>query len=265
MEPFQLLPENEAPSLLMLQPWCELDHLTAGFTTRHAFNTALHVGDAPETVINNRKRVVEQLGWPFEAFTCAEQVHGNNVYLVTSDDAGRGRFDRLSAIADTDALITNVPGVLLAMYFADCVPLYFYDPVTESIGLAHAGWKGTVSEIAVKTVEKMTAAFGTEPKNLMAAIGPSIGASCYEVDESVLQHVRPLDDKSIIQISPSSDRAQLDLKHLNRHLMIKAGIMPSRIEMSSWCTGCRTDLLFSHRMENGTTGRMMSWLGKKSR
>jgi YfiH family protein len=276
MEPFQLRPESDESSLLMLQSWCDLDCVTAGFTTRHAYNSALHVGDNPDNVIINRRRVVERLGWSFEAFTCAEQVHGNNVYVVTQEDAGRGRDDRLNAIAESDALITNVPGVLLAMYFADCVPLYFYDPVTASLGLAHAGWKGTVSEVAVKTVKKMTDTYGAKPENLLAVIGPSIGACCYEVDESVLQHVRPLlkslqennrslDAESIIQPLPTSDRAHLDLKHLNRHLMIKAGIMPSRIEMSTWCTGCRTDLLFSHRKENGVTGRMMSWLGKKLR
>jgi YfiH family protein len=274
VEPFQLSSESDESSLLMLRSWCDLDGITAGFTTRQAFNTALHVGDNPENVVNHRRRVVERLGWSFDSFTCAEQVHGSHVHVVTQEDTGRGRYDRQSSIADTDALITNVPGVLLAMYFADCVPLYFYDPLTESLGLAHAGWKGTVSEIAIKTVEKMTENFGAKPENMLAAIGPSIGACCYEVDESVLRHVRPLleslqvsnrsaDFQSIIQPSPTIDRAHLDLKHLNRHLMIKAGIMPSRIEMSSWCTGCRTDMLFSHRKENGVTGRMMSWLGKK--
>ncbi len=276
MEPFQLRTENEDSSLLLLHSWCQVDGVTAGFTTRQAMNTALHVGDDPDSVINNRRRVMEQLGWPFTAFTCAEQVHSSNVHVVTKEDAGHGRNGRLSAIQGTDALITNESDVLLAMYFADCVPLYFYDPVTESAGLAHAGWKGTVSEIAVRTVEKMQETYGVLPENLLAAIGPSIGCCCYEVDESVLQHVRPLfeslqsgnnsiDVTNIIQSVQINDRAHLDLKHLNRHLMIKAGILPSRIEMSSWCTACRTDLFFSHRKEKGATGRMMSWLGKKSR
>jgi YfiH family protein len=275
MEPFQLRSEDGDTSLLMLQSWCESNGVTAGFTTRQAMNMALHVGDDPESVLNNRRRVAEQLGWPYEFFTCAEQVHGNHLHIVTRKDAGRGREDRISAFANTDALITNEPDILLVMFFADCVPLYFYDPVTESIGLAHAGWKGTVSEIAVKTVEKMKEAYGVEPGNLRAAIGPSISGSCYEVDESVLQHVRPLleslqvgkntlEANTIIQPHENNNRALLDLKHLNRHLMIKAGILPSRIEMSSWCTASRTDLLFSHRKENGITGRMMSWLGRKS-
>lgn len=272
MEPFQAKNED---TLLLLQPWCNWESVTAGFTTRHAMNTALHVGDDPKRVLQNRRRIAERLGWDFAAWTCAEQVHGNHVHVVTKQDVGRGRNDRSTAIADTDGLITNEPDILLVMYFADCVPLYFYDPVTGAMGLAHAGWKGTVAEIAVKTVEKMTAEFGVKPEDLFAAIGPSIGSCCYEVDEAVLKHVRPLlieleqsnhlVENEIVIPSNAGDRARLDLKHLNRHLMIKAGILPTRIEMSTWCTGCRTDLLFSHRTEGGRTGRMMSWLGRKSR
>ncbi|WP_240702796.1 peptidoglycan editing factor PgeF [Cohnella luojiensis] len=268
--------DSEVPPLFMLKSWCELDGLTAGFTTRQAGNAALHVGDMPQAVIDNRRSVMEQLGWGFEAFTCAEQVHGSEVHIIAPGDKGRGRSDRASAIPDTDALITNESNVLMAMYFADCVPLYFYDPVSGSMGLAHAGWKGTIAEIAVKTVEKMQAQFGVQPANLLTAIGPSIGSCCYEVDQSVLKHVvllleslqagnPSLGASDIIKPVAETDRAMLDLKHLNRHLMIKAGILPSRIEMSTWCTGCRTDLLFSHRMEKGATGRMMSWLGRKSR
>jgi len=269
LEPFQLNIENEnPPSLFLLRPWSDLDGVTAGFTTRQALNSALHVGDDPVSVLRNREKITDRLGWNFASFTCAEQVHSNHVYVVTSEDSGRGRSDRESAIQDTDALITNEPDVLLAMFFADCVPLYFYDPVTESLGLAHAGWKGTVAEIAVKTVEKMQAVYGVQPENILAAIGPSIGSCCYEVDDNVLRNVRPLlaaDDLNVIKPGETEGRARLDLKHLNRQLMIKAGIMPSRIEISSWCTSCRTDLLFSHRKEKGATGRMMSWLGKKSR
>ena len=275
MEPFRLKEDNPEAALLMLQSWCASDGITAGLTTRHANNTALHVGDDPAAVIENRKLVAKRLGWPFEAWTCAEQVHGNRVRVITRDTVGSGRNDRESAIPDTDALVTNEPDLLLVMFYADCVPLYFYDPVTQCLGLAHAGWKGTVADIAARTVETMSAAFGAKPANIRGAIGPSIGGCCYEVDEAVLQHVRPVLEslrtgsdqepvKSIIQ--PSQDgRARLDLKLLNRHLMIKAGILPSNIELTSWCTGCRTDLLYSHRMEQGQTGRMMSWLGRKTR
>jgi len=277
LEPFQLREETERPSsAFLLAPWNGRDGLTAGFSARQTGNAALHVGDDPGAVVRNREALAESLGWRFETYTCAEQVHGSEVRVVEASDAGSGRATLDNAIPGTDALITNEPDVLLAMFFADCVPLYFYDPRTGAIGLAHAGWKGTVSEIAVKTVEKMRERFGADPVNMKAAIGPSIGGCCYEVDENVLKRVRPLLDslsvadshfspKDIVIPNDKGDRARLDLKHLNRQLMIKAGIMPSRIEMSSWCTSCRTDLFFSHRKEKGNTGRMMSWLGKKSR
>ncbi|CAM3726697.1 peptidoglycan editing factor PgeF [Cohnella lubricantis] len=291
MEPFKITDRGEASAVLLhLDTWEEkCEGLTVGFTTRQgghsasprdSLNTALHVGDDLAAVLRNRRRTAETLGWDFAAWTCAEQVHSARVRVVASAERGRGRESRESAIQDTDALVTNEPDLLLVMYFADCVPLYFYDPETGAMGLAHAGWKGTVADIAGETVRTMAASFGTRPENLLAAIGPSIGPCCYEVDEPVMKHVRPLvselmgESESLAGagfesrgnppfIERGNGRASLDLKEINRHLMIKAGILPSRIELSSWCTGCRTDLFFSHRKENGATGRMMSWLGKK--
>jgi polyphenol oxidase len=266
MEPVKLpVTDGEQAGLLRLGIDNVWDGVTAGFTTRLAGNTALHVGDDPAAVIERRRLIADRLGWDFAAWTCAEQVHGTNVHIVRKSDAGRGSSDRGSAVPDTDALITDEPDVLLVQYFADCVPLYFLDPETGAMGLAHAGWKGTVADIAGQTVSQMAAAYGTKPADLIAAVGPSIGGCCYEVDETVIRHVRPIAHPEGVLTTASEGRARLDLKELNRHFMIKAGILPSRIEMSRWCTGCRTDLFFSHRKENGSTGRMMSWLGRKSR
>lgn len=278
MEPFayktaSAASERRTPGLLPLAPWSGFEGLTAGFSTRlggsslpprDSLNTALHVGDDESAVIANRRAVADALGWPFEAWTCAEQVHGSRVVRVTGDERGMGRLSRESAIQDADALITDEPGILLTMYFADCVPLYFYDPEHEALGLAHAGWKGTVADVAGETIRAMVEAFGTAPAQLYAAIGPSIGACCYEVDDTVMNRVREVvpDDDSF-HVPSSAGKSRLNLKEINKHLMIKAGILPSRIEMSGWCTSCSTDLFFSHRKERGQTGRMMSWLGKK--
>ncbi|MBB6673208.1 peptidoglycan editing factor PgeF [Cohnella nanjingensis] len=279
MEPFaaqsSTQPEQSQAALLHLAPWASLAGVTAGFTSRRggvsaapwqSLNVALHVGDDAEDVIRNRRIVSEALDWPFEAWTCAEQVHGSRVYVVRTEDRGAGRERRASAIQDADALVTDEPNVLLAMYFADCVPLYFYDPRHGALGLAHAGWKGTVLDIASETVRAMAAEYGTDPRELRAAIGPSIGACCYEVDEAVMQRVRPLTAGADgrFYTEGADGKANLDLKEINRHLMIKAGILPSRIEMSTWCTSCRTDVFFSHRRERGRAGRMMSWLGKRN-
>lgn len=278
MEPFANTIESTSagrrvPGLLPLAPWSRFEGLTAGFSTRiggssppprDGLNTALHVGDDEHAVIANRRAIAEALGWPFEAWTCAEQVHGITVVRITSAERGLGRLSRDSAIQDADALITDEPDVLLAMYFADCVPLYFYDPERGAIGLAHAGWKGTVDDVAAATIRAMADAFGTDASGLYAAIGPSIGACCYEVDDIVMNRVRGIvpDDESF-HVPSSEGKSRLNLKEINKHLMIKAGILPSRIEMSGWCTSCSTDLFFSHRKERGQTGRMMSWLGKK--
>ncbi|MBW5444799.1 peptidoglycan editing factor PgeF [Cohnella sp. CFH 77786] len=265
MEPFAPMGEAGETPFLELRDWKRYDGISAGFTTRQAGNTALHVGDDADAVATRRQAVAEMLGWDFAAFTCGEQVHGHHVYTVRKEDAGRGRLDRMSAIADSDALITDEPGIMLVQFFADCVPLYFLDPVTGAIGLAHAGWKGTVADIAGHTVRRMAEQYGTNPADLRSAIGPSIGPCCYEVDEAVIGRVTQIEGGSRMLDVTENGRARLDLKELNRHLMIKAGILPSRIEMSTWCTGCRTDLFFSHRAENGKTGRMMSWLGRKTR
>ncbi|MFC3344138.1 peptidoglycan editing factor PgeF [Paenibacillus abyssi] len=261
----------------------EQDGLTAGFTGRHggvsghpwtSLNLGLHVGDEPARVVQNRRLVAESLKWPFDAWTCAEQVHGCRVRQVTSADRGSGRENRAGAIADCDALMTNETGVLLTSFYADCVPIYYVDPVCRVIALAHAGWKGTVLEIARMTVESMKDAYGSEPKDIFAAIGPSIGQCCYEVDQPVIERVEPLVQRlsTELEVSPAEmmlengeGKARLNLKEINRQIMIKAGILPTHIELTERCTGCRTDLFFSHRMEDGKTGRMVSWIGMKER
>lgn len=254
-------------------------HVSAGISSRaggvskdhlQSLNCALHVGDIPDKVFANRAIIADQLGIPFEAWTCAEQVHGNRVTTVTVNERGRGRLRREDAIQETDALITNESGVWLTAFFADCVPLYFFDPVQKAVGIAHAGWKGTVLQIADETVKAMAAQFGSKPTDLLAAIGPSIGVCCYEVDEVVASPVQDTweqlgiseaRDKFLVPKSDKPGKFMLNLQHLNREIMIKAGILPSRIEICGMCTSCRTDSFFSHRKEQGRTGRMAAWIG----
>lgn len=275
------------PRLLHLEPWGrQFSQMTAGFTTRQggvgiapyaSLNCAYHVGDDADDVLHNRKLVAEQLGFSVEAWTCGEQVHGKQVAVITAEDRGRGLQDRQSALQDTDGLVTNVPGVLLTSFYADCVPLYFYDPVQQAVGLAHAGWKGTVAGIAQSMIETMEENYGSRRQDIRCAIGPSIGDCCYEVDENVMQHVRVwLDDptgndeymksaSNRIYQPANNGKTMLNLKECNRHIMMKAGILPDHIECTSWCTSCHTELFFSYRKENGTTGRMASWIGLEER
>ncbi|MNP43457.1 Laccase domain protein [compost metagenome] len=168
-------------------------------------------------------------------------------------------------------MLTDVPGILLTSFYADCVPLYFYDHVKQVIGLAHAGWKGTVLGIASDMVNKMKEAYGCDIRDIRAAIGPSIGACCYEVDEKVMSHVYEL-EKGIMgnneytgawYQNKDNGKSMLNLKEMNRHIMMKAGILPTHIECTTWCTSCRNDLFFSYRKDGGITGRMASWIGLK--
>jgi YfiH family protein len=283
MEAFKPIQSAKGPSLFLLSEWSARDErLTAGFTGRNggvskapwsSFNMGLHVGDLDEAVIANRQLLADAVGWPFEAWTCAEQVHSNRMHQVTEADKGSGRVSLNDVLKDCDAIMTDVPGVLLASFYADCVPLYFYDPEHDAIALAHAGWKGTVQQIASETIQAMVSAYGTNPQALLAAIGPSIGGCCYEVDGPVINQVQLLLNRLGVQgeeaeamlKTEGSGKANLDLKEINRQIMIKAGILPIRIELTEWCTGCRRDLFFSHRKEGGKTGRMASWIGIRER
>ncbi|OWA36716.1 multicopper polyphenol oxidase [Saccharibacillus sp. O16] len=280
-EPFAHLIAENGAELFEISPWQAFDGLSAGFTGRgggvsegmyHSLNCALHVDDQPEHVRVNRTRVAEANGFRFEDWTCGEQVHKAEVAVVTAADRGRGRNDRESAFADTDGLLTDVPGILLTSFYADCVPLYFFDPQRRVIGLAHAGWKGTVAEIARRMVEKMQAHYGSRVEDIQAAIGPCIGESRYEVNEVVMDQVRVLlekekgnESRSLADFSEDlgGGKALLNLKELNRHIMIRSGIRPENIQCTDWCTASRTDLFFSHRQEKGRTGRMASWIGWK--
>ena len=281
MEPFVL--EEGSPPLFRLKPWQEkYAGITAGFTSREggvgkapydSFNCAFHVGDDPDDVISNRRILAESLGFQLQDWTCGEQTHGVNIGVIDHRDRGRGSLDRVSAFADTDGLLTQVPGVFLTSFYADCVPLYFYDPVQTVVGLAHAGWKGTVAQIAAAMVDKMHDVYGTRPQDILAAIGPSIGACCYEVNDHVMRHVYMLEgeddtghpfSESVYRASEANaDKRLLNLKELNQRIMIKAGILPTHIECTTWCTSCNPDLFFSYRKENGITGRMTSWIGIK--
>ncbi|MGN7470015.1 peptidoglycan editing factor PgeF [Brevibacillus sp. SAFN-007a] len=266
---------EEEASIMTLTDWeAHFPGLVAGFTVRlggeseepyGSFNLGLHVGDDPEHVVANRKKLAEQVGMPFEAWTCADQVHGNRVCQVTAKGAGKDSLE--DVIAGTDGLFTREKGVLLTSFYADCVPLYFLDPASEAIGLAHAGWKGTVGRIAEEMVKALQTHYQAQPGDIRVAIGPSIGGCCYEVDERIMAQVRTSTPNWEPAVSPSAAGTyMLDLRRLNREILLEAGISRANMLVTDWCTSCRTDLFFSHRKEAGPgkmTGRMASYIGWK--
>lgn len=283
MEPFHYVQKSTEPAVFYLQRWMEqFPGLTVGMTARQggvssspyeSLNMGLHVGDHPSDVVANRRRAAEAAGIPLSSWVFAEQVHGVRVAEIVEADRGKGTNSREDEIPSCDALITNKRGIVLAALFADCVPLYFIDPSRQVIAVAHAGWKGTVGSIAIKVVESLRVQYGSKPGELYAAIGPSIGACCYEVDERVAEPVRNLlsaitekeNVNNVLHSSLSPNKTEgkyrLDLQLVNRQIMIKAGILPSRIEMTKWCTSCHVERLYSHRKESGQTGRMCAWIG----
>ncbi|NDI33656.1 peptidoglycan editing factor PgeF [Chengkuizengella sediminis] len=275
MEPFVKVTEAQKPTLLYLSKWMEqYPQLSTGFTTRAggvsegdfaSLNCGLHVNDNQEDVVTNRKMIAEAIGFSFDAVTCANQVHGDQIAVISKSEKGKGRSSQEDSIPFKDALITNEPNICLISFYADCVPLYFFDPVQQVIGIAHAGWKGTHLEIAEKTIGKMSEEYGSNPENTLVGIGPSIGDCCYEVDERIINHFENTQYfHSSIQ-SKGNGKYTLNLKEMNRQIMLNAGILPTHIEITQYCTGCSTELFYSHRIEKGSTGRMMSWIGLKER
>jgi YfiH family protein len=227
-----------------------------GVFTRHGgvsrgpwagLNVGRAVGDDPKAVEINHCRICKALDISQESLTTAEQVHGRHVASVKLE--GRG-----SVFPATDGLVTDVPGVTLVLRFADCVPLLFFDPRRPAVGLAHAGWRGTLAGIAGRTVRHMQATFGSRPEELVVGIGPSIGPCCYEVGPDLANQVRARFPQwpdlvrratAPFQVGSPGNRPHFDLWRANRRQLEAAGV--HCIAVAQHCTACHTDEFFSHR------------------
>jgi len=218
-----------------------------------SLNISYSTDDDIDNIRENRRRLAQAMGFPLESWAGIRQVHGNHVVLVGKEEAGAGVLDPEVLRVKADGQITNIPGVTLVTQHADCVPLYFWDPVNNAIGLSHAGWQGTVSNIAGETVKAMAKAFGTKTEDLRAGIGPSAGPCHYEVDEPVIQRFvenfgqMVLEKEKILKPSPNQGRAMLDLWQANLYLLLQHGLKIERISVSGFCTMCHSDKFFSHR------------------
>ncbi len=225
-----------------------------------SLNLGLHVGDRPEDVIENRRRYLGALGLDAARLVTPEQVHGNHVERVGLSEAGKGALDYADSIPSTDALMTNVPELPLMLCFADCTPILFLDPVHKAVGIAHGGWKGTVKRIGYKMVRRMQEEFGTQPEDLLTAIGPAIGSCCYEVGPEVEAKFRETFPDHEAELFPekSADtgRPHLSLWDANRIQLLEAGVLPEHIDEAQTCTACHSDMFFSYRADGGKTGRL---------
>ena len=241
-----------------------------GFSTRlggvsegifASMNVSFTRGDDKQAVEENYRRIAKALGVEEKSFVCSDQTHTTNVRLVTGNDCGKGVL-REKDYTDVDGLITNEPGVTLATFYADCVPLFFVDPVHCAIGLSHSGWKGTVGRMGKQTILAMQEAFGTKPQDLVCAIGPSICQDCYEISEDVAQEFYRefLEHGDSILEAKENGKYQLDLWKVNAIILEEAGVLPQNIAVTNICTCCNPDLLFSHRASRGKRGNLGAFL-----
>lgn len=243
-----------------------LEYLTAeGIPVPHCFTTRLggvsegalsslnigcHRGDNPKNVEENYRILANALGFDPIHLVLTRQTHSDTVRTVTKADA-RGIDHHL--YPQCDALITNDPGTALVVFTADCTPILLHDPITGAVGAVHAGWRGTAADIAGKTVRAMVSAFGCDPHNIRAAIGPNIGQCCFETDIEVPEAMTAaLGRSALAYIQPNGSKYYVNLKEINALFLKNAGV--AHIEISTDCTMCQHDRFWSHRYTRGRRG-----------
>ncbi len=238
-------------------------HAVHAFTTRlggvstghlSSLNLGPSRGDDPEHVRENYRRICRVLGTDPAGLVLSHQVHRDNIRVCTAADAGKGLWRQRDY--DADGLVTDVRGLTLTIFGADCIPILFYDPVRRAVGACHGGWRGAALDIAGKTVQTMAEAFGTAPGDLRCAIGPGICPKCFETDEDVPQAMEAALGREVRPFAAAlgGGRYQVDLKRIHRHCLEEAGVSPEKIVISDDCTACRPELYWSHRIVGDRRG-----------
>lgn len=245
-----------------------------GFSTRlggvstgifESMNLSFVRGDDDALVQENYSRIARAIGVKKEKMVCSKQTHTTNVLVVSEEHAGNGVVFE-NQLDDIDGMITNVPGLCLATFYADCVPLYFVDVKKHVIGLSHSGWKGTVGKIGAVTIQKMKESFGSESEDIVCAIGPSICQDCYEVSEDVIDEFKSAfveSSWSELFYKKTNGKYQLNLWKANELIMLEEGIRPEHIAVTNVCTCCNSEVLFSHRASKGQRGNLGAFLALK--
>ena len=234
-----------------------------GFSTRlggvsegiyATLNLGMNRGDAPDRGRENYRRFCAAIGADMGNIVCASQVHGDTVRTVTAADLGIGLDEPEPWQAD--GLVTDIPGVTLAVYSADCLPILLYDPVRRVVGAVHAGWRGTALGIAAKAVERMVDCYGCDRLDILAAVGPGISKCCFETHEDVPNAMTSaLGVCATPYIDPiENGKFKVDLKGINAMRLERAGLLPEHIAVSGDCTACHPEKYWSHRVTNGVRG-----------
>ena len=219
------------------------------------FSLALHTGEDVQSIISNRMALSNTLEKECDPlyFIVAQQTHSDHIKVIKKS-VTRGWNSLSDAIEECDALVTNIPHVLLTILTADCVPILLFDPKQEVVAAVHAGWRGSKAEIVKKTVQKMTEIFGCNPSNIKAGIAPAIGGCCYEVGKEVAKHFFHMPNA----YQQKKEKYMLDLPSVNKIQLLKSGLKEENIEISAICTACDENY-FSYRRE-GETGRFAGFI-----
>ncbi|MDO4554459.1 MAG: peptidoglycan editing factor PgeF [Lachnospiraceae bacterium] len=253
-------------------PLLEKAGLVHGFTTRlggvsegdcASMNLSFTRGDREEDVRENYRLIGDALGLDMNRAVLSHQVHKTEICFVTEKDAGRGICPDKEKLFEIDGLMTKDKNIPLVTFFADCVPLLFYDPKGKVIAASHSGWRGTVEKIGAKTVEKMVNEAGSHKEDILAVVGPSICQDCYEVSEDVAQEFARIfsrEECEEIMIDKHNGKYQLDLWKANEMILLGAGIKRENLAVTDLCTCCNPKFLFSHRASQGKRGNLSAIL-----
>ena len=240
--------------IIVSQMFSSFPQVSFGLSTRlggvspepFGMNLSFNVGDDRIKVMQNRRIFLKSLQITGDQLAVPRQNHGDTVKVV----------ERSGEYQGCDGLVTNKPGVFLSVSIADCLPVFFFDPSSESIAAVHAGWRGCVQKIVQKAVTKMVAEFSTKPETLMAYIGPSARVCCYEVGEEVASRF----DQKFLSHNTGT-RPHLDMKSFTVSLLKEIGVADSHIEISQYCTMCAAEFFHSYRRDGASSGRMMGVIG----
>ncbi len=236
--------------------------IKAIFTTRHGgvsgspyntLNLSFQRADSRENVLENYRRLSENLGIPLDKMVLSRQVHGSKVTVVDKSHCGMGLI-RENTYGDTDGLVTCERGVALVTFYADCTPVYLYDPVAGAIGLVHSGWRSTLMNISAQAVWKMQEAFGCKPDNIIAVLGPHIRQCCFEVGSDVYRQFVQVFPDMQHTMKPVGEKWHIDLSGIIRHTLLQEGLTAGNIRDVGRCTVCEKELFFSHRGGKGSSG-----------
>ena len=250
-----------------------------GFSTRlggvsqgifSSMNLSIGRGDDEEFVAENFRRFCAEIEVREQDLVFSSQTHDTHIRVVDESDKGKG-LRRKRDYDSVDGLLTNIPGVPLLTSYADCVPLFFVDPVKKAVGTAHAGWRGTVDKIGAKMIQRFCTVYGSDAEDIVACIGPSIGKCCFETGEEVYDRVRNMGmdfsawvtEMNAQQRSPQpgNKKYMIDLWQINKDILLESGVKDENITVAEMCTKCHSDIFFSHRATNGKRGAMAAVIG----